>query len=137
MTEACAHVPDVSPCIVLAHRQSQRAEEWPSAAWGGEARDHDLLPLRGLHLQPVGGPAARGVRAVRALGHDAFEMPPFGFGEELLPIAFAVRAERDQLVVRQDGLEPFLSLEQRQLPQILAVREHEVERAVQELGFMA
>jgi hypothetical protein len=42
-----------------------------------------------------------------------FEMPPFGFGEELLPVAFAVRAERDQLMVRQDGLEPFLSLEQR------------------------
>jgi hypothetical protein len=64
-------------------------------------------------------------------------MPPFSFGEELLPVAFAVRAERDQLVVRQDGLEPFLSLEQRQVPQILAAREHEVERAVQELGFMA
>jgi hypothetical protein len=38
---------------------------------------------------------------------------------------------------RRRNLEPFLSLEQRQLPQILAAREHEVERAVQELGFMA
>ena len=64
-------------------------------------------------------------------------MPPFGLGEELLPVAFAVCAERNQLMARQDGLEPFLSLEQRQLPQILAARDHEVERAVQELGFMA
>ena len=46
-------------------------------------------------------------------------------------------AEGDQLVARQDGLEPLLALEERQLAQVLAVLEHEIEGAIQQLRFMA
>ena len=116
VAEAGADVADVPPCIVFAYRQHEGAEEGPSSPRRGEAGDHDLLPLRGLHLQPIGGPASGRVRAVGALGHDAFEMSPLGFCEELRAVAFAVVAERDQLVARQDGLEPLLALEKRQRP---------------------
>jgi hypothetical protein len=48
-----------------------------------------------------------------------------------------VVAECDQLVARQDGLEPLLALEERQRMQVLAVCEHEVECAVQKLSLVA
>src|SRR3954447_15620411 len=104
VTEAGADVADVPPCVAFAYRQHEGAEEWPGSPRRREAGDHDLLPLRRLHLQPIGGPASGRVRAVGTLGHDAFEMSPLCFCEEFRSVAFAVVAERDQLVARQDGL---------------------------------
>ena len=104
VAETGADVADVPPRIVLAYRQHERAEERPGSSGRREPGDHDLLPLRSLHLQPIGGPASGRVGAVGTLGHDALEMSPLGFCEELSSFAFAVVAERDQLVARQDGL---------------------------------
>ena len=83
MAEAGADVSDVAPGVVFAHGEDQRAEERPGAPGRREAGDHDFLPLRRLDLQPVRRPASGRVRAVGALGHDAFETLPLGLGEEL------------------------------------------------------
>ncbi|MEY9230764.1 hypothetical protein ABIF65_010840 [Bradyrhizobium japonicum] len=46
---------------------------------------------------------------VGALGQNAFEALALRLGEEFLSAAFAMLAECDQLVTRQDGLEPLLA----------------------------
>jgi hypothetical protein len=102
-----------------------------------EAGDHDLLPLRGLYLEPIGSPASGCVGAGGALRHDAFEALTLGLSEELFAGPFAVTAERDQLVARQNGLEPLLAFEERPLPQVLSVLEHKIESAVKKLRLMA
>src|SRR4051812_44509645 len=137
VAEAGADVADVPPCTVVAYRQHEGAEEGPGSPRRREAGDHYLLPVRGLHLQPIGGPASGRVRAVGALGHYTFEMSQLSFCEELCAATFAVVAECDQLVARQDGLEPLLALEERQRTEVLAVCEHEVKCAVQKLGLAA
>src|SRR3954469_1972433 len=75
--------------------------------------------------------------SVGALGHDAFETFPLGLGEEFGAVPFAVSAEGNQLVARQNCLQPHLALAQRLLAQVRRLLKHEIEGAVQELCFMA
>src|ERR1700760_2261244 len=127
---------DVAPGLVFPDRENKSTEEGPAALRGRESSDHHFLPLRRLDLKPFRTPAARGVHAIGALRHDAFQPLSLGFREELPTIRFAVTAERDQLVARQDGFEPFLALEQRLLPQVRTCLEHQIESAIQKLRLM-
>jgi hypothetical protein len=74
VAEAGADVADVPPCIVVAYRQHEGAEEGP----GSPRRREAPAAVRSLP-QPIGGPASGRVWAVGALGHDAFEMSQIGF----------------------------------------------------------
>ena len=48
VVEPGAHAADVAPSVVLPYGENERSEERPSAPRRGKARDHHLLPLRGL-----------------------------------------------------------------------------------------
>ena len=108
MAKAGADVADVPPTIVFSQCQHKGAEEGPGSPRRREAGDHDLLPLRGLHLQPIGSPACGCVRAVGALGRDAFEMSQLGLCKELCAAAFAVVAEAMSLWRGRRALSRFL-----------------------------
>jgi len=137
VAEAGPYMADVTPGIVFPHRENEGTEERPGAPGRREAGDHDFLSLRSLDLQPIRGSASGRVRAIGAFCHDAFETLSLGFREEFPTVRFSVTAERDQLVAWQDGFEPFLALEERLLPQIHSVLEHQVENAVQKLRLVS
>ena len=130
VAEARADMSDISPRVVFPNREDESAEKRPGASRRREARDHNFLSFRGLDLQPVGRSASGCILAIRALCHDAFKTFALGFGKELLAAALAMIAEGDQRVARQYGLKPLLAFEQREAPEVFAVREHEIECAV-------
>src|SRR4051794_25269903 len=74
--------------------------------------------------------------SVGALGHDAFETFPLGLGAEFGAVPFAVSAEGNQLVARQNCVQPPLAVAERRLAQVRRLLKHEVEGAVQRLWFM-
>src|SRR6266481_4225720 len=111
LAEASAYMSDVAPCVAFPHGEDQGAEERPGAPGRREAGDHHFLPLCRLDLQPIRGPASGLIRAVGALRHDAFQTLPLCLGEEFRAVPFAVSAEGDQLVARQNRLQPLLALE--------------------------
>src|SRR5258705_11901748 len=92
VAEASAYMSDVAPCVVFPHGEDQGAEERPSAPGRREADNHHFLSLCRLDLQPIRGSASGRIRAVGALGHDAFQALPLGLGEEFRTSPFAMRA---------------------------------------------
>jgi hypothetical protein len=62
---------------------------------------------------------------------------PIGLSEEFRAVPFTVSAEGDQLVARQNCLQPLLALEKRLLAQVHCVLKHEIEGAIQEVRLMA
>ena len=113
VAEAGAYMSDVAPCVAFPHGEDQGAEERPSAPGCREARDHHFLSLCRLDLQPIRSSAAGRINAVGPLGHDPFEALPLGLGEEFRTVPFAVSAEGDQLVARQNRLQSLFALEER------------------------
>src|SRR3979490_111380 len=118
VAEASAYMSDVAPCVVFPHGEDKGAEERPGAPGRREAGDHHFLSLCRLDLQPIRGAASGRIRAVGALRHDAFQALPLGLGEEFRTIPFAVMAESDELVARQNCLQPLLALEERVLTRV-------------------
>jgi hypothetical protein len=110
VAEAGADMSDVAPCVAFPHGEDKGAEERPGAPGRREAGDHHFLSLCRLDLQPIRGPASGRINAVGPLGHDPFEALPLGLGEEFRTVPFAVSAEGDQLVARQNRLQPLLTL---------------------------
>src|SRR5712671_3650196 len=117
VAEASADMSDVAPCVVFPHGEDQGAEERPGPPGRREAGDYHFLSLCRLDLQPIRGAASGPIRAVGALRHDAFQTPPLCLGKEFGTLPFAVSAEGDQLVARQNRLQPLLALEKRLLAQ--------------------
>src|ERR1700761_7036429 len=120
---------DVSPGVDFSHGEDQGAEKLPCAPGCREASNNDLLPLCGLHLEPVGSSDSGGVGAFSALCHDAFEALALGLGKELLAAAFAVTAEGNE--------QTHFSFKQRQRAKVFAFRKHKVEDAVEKFCFVA
>src|SRR5581483_9673780 len=137
VAEAGPYVPDVMPGIVLPHGENKGTEERSAASGRREAGDHNFLSLRRLDLQPICGSPSGGVRAIGTLRHDTFQSLSLGFREEGRTFDFAMRAERDQLVARQNGFETFLALEEGLLPQVPPFLEHQVKSAVQKLRLVS
>ena len=86
-----------------------------------------------LILSQSGRAGAGHVSAVGPLGHDAFEALSLRFLVEFCPEGLAVTAECNQLMARQDCLEPLFAFKQRKSAQILPIVEHKVEHAVEKL----
>src|ERR1700754_2419918 len=100
MAETGPDMTDVSPGVGFSHCKDQGAEKRPCAPGCRKASNNDLLPLRGLHLEPVGCSDSGGVGAVGALCHDAFEALALGLGKKPLAATFAVIAEGNELTTR-------------------------------------
>src|SRR5437016_4541996 len=110
VAEASADMSDVAPCVAFPHGKDEGAEERPGAPGRREPGDHYFLALCRLDLQPIRGAASGRIGAVGTLRHDAFQALPLGLGEEFRTIPFAVSAEGDELVARQNCLQPLLAL---------------------------
>ena len=117
------------PPVRAAHREQQRRERPARHFRRGQADDDELLPGRGLDLQP-GAPAAGSVRGLRLLGDDALQAQARGFGEEGRPIAddmIAVEHRPLLATLAERFGEPTFALEQRLTAQVAAVQHQQVE----------
>ena len=112
MAEACADMADIPPAIFPRTARTSAPKNGRVRRGSRESCDDDLLAFRSLDFQPVLGAATRVIGAARALRHDAFKALPLGLLEERPAGRLAVTAERNQLVARQDVLEPLFALEQ-------------------------
>ena len=68
-----------------------------------------------FNLQPIIRTGSRQVLAIGALGHDPFEAVTVRLMEEFRAEGSAVMAECDQFMLRQNSLEPLLTLQQRKV----------------------
>src|SRR5215475_1146989 len=132
--EAGADMTDIAPAVIPAHREDQRSEIGPRAAWRREPGDDHLLAPRGLDLEPIPAALTREVRAGSALGHDAFEALVLRFLEVFGAMLGAMRAEGQQRVPGDETAKPFLALEQGDFNDTAATEKHEVEEVVAQVG---
>jgi hypothetical protein len=132
--EAGADVADVAPGLTLAHREHQGTEAGARPPRCGEPDYHNLLATRGLDLEPVGAAGAGPVEAGGALGHDAFQTRLLRLLEDFRAVLRDVLAEGQQPMLGQDAAQALLARDQGQSAQVLARKEHQIERAVEERG---
>src|SRR5215467_9957215 len=128
--EAGADMTDIAPAVIPAHREDQRSEIGPRAAWRREPGDDHLLAPRGLDLEPIPAALTREVRAGCALGHDAFEPLLLRFLEVFRAVLGAMRTEGQQGIIGYETAKLFFALEKGEPAHIGAIEEHAVEEIV-------
>ena len=132
VVEAAADAAGVAQrALLVVDAEQEGAEAAARPGRLGEAADDELLPAAALGLEP-GARAPAGVRAVGALGHQALEALQAGLLEDGVAAALDVVAEPHHAVqlaaaALEQPLQPALALRERQLAQVLAVLEEEVE----------
>jgi hypothetical protein len=97
------------------------------------------LPLRALAFEPLFLPAFQ-VVPFRFLGNDAFKTHRTGFLKHRCAVAehmIAVKQRLAFIAFWEQGFQLFLSLHQRQLPQILAIQFQKVEHVGDDFFRMA
>ncbi len=132
VVEAAADAAGVAQgALLVVDAEQEGAEAAARSRRVGEAADDELLAAAALGLLP-GARAAAGVRAVDALGHQALQPLRAGLLEDGVALPLDVVAVPHRVVqavaaAPEQPLQPALAFGERQLAQVLAVVEQEVE----------
>ena len=128
LSVASADHADIGEMIAARNAHHQRAE---FSAGGLPATDHDFMSGAALRLGPTVR-AARAIRRGRLLGDDAFERELAGRLQNRIAAGLEVFDVTNDAFVTlalavEQSMEPCLALGQRKLPQILVIREQQIE----------
>src|SRR6266566_5818574 len=125
-SEPGSRAPAVDESAVLVRADMERAEATARSLRLREA-DHDkVVDAVGANLQPIAGSAAA-IRAVRLLGHDAFESQLHDLLVQRLAVFLEMLRIPERARLRQHLLENLLALDEREFAQIVAPEREQVE----------
>src|SRR6476620_9117288 len=125
--ESRPDTPAIAETLRTELAQEERSEGPPLLVGGTIAADHEFPSPYALTLDP-GSAAPRGVAAVPVLGDESFNAESARLREDLLRLSGQMIAEHDRrLCSLEERLKALLALAERQVAQVLAAGEQEIE----------